>query len=87
MLTEFLCRGTVGVSQGEMCLDCIELKTCNQEPLNSGAVHPPTCCKTKKKKKYCDNISGYFQLYIFLHNSKQSTITAHFREVFSSRNK
>uniref|UniRef100_H3D4S2 Matrix remodeling-associated protein 8 n=1 Tax=Tetraodon nigroviridis TaxID=99883 RepID=H3D4S2_TETNG len=25
-----------GVSEGETCLDCIELKTCNQEPLNSG---------------------------------------------------
>ncbi|XP_056896298.1 matrix remodeling-associated protein 8b [Takifugu flavidus] len=29
-------RGAVGVGEGETCLDCIELKTCNQEPLNSG---------------------------------------------------
>lgn len=43
-----LCRGAVGVSEGETCLDCIELKTCNQEPLNSGAHPPQTSAKLKK---------------------------------------
>lgn len=54
----FLCRGAVGVSEGETCLDCIELKTCNQDPLNSGAV--PHQLKLKKSK--CNNIKSYLPL-------------------------
>lgn len=57
----FLCRGAAGVSEGDTCLDCIELKTCNQEPLNSGAAPPQTFCKTRIKSK-CNNIKSYFQL-------------------------
>lgn len=49
------------MSEGDTCLDCIELKTCNQEPLNSGAAPPQTFCKTKIKSK-CNNIKRYFQL-------------------------
>lgn len=38
VLTGFLCSGTT-VNGGERCSDCIELKSCNQEPLNSGTVY------------------------------------------------